>query len=129
MRQLRKFNLPQELLIQFYRDTIETVLCNSITAWYGTASKLDKRRLQRAVRIAERITGVSLPPTEALYAARTRKRAERIVADPLHPGHYLFGLLPSGRRYRTLYTKTSRHRNNFFPLCYQTVKFVVVCGR
>ena len=25
-------------------------------------------------------------------------------------------LLPSGRRYRSLYTKTTRHRNSFFPL-------------
>ena len=28
----------------------------------------------------------------------------------------LFKLLPSGRRYRSLFAKTSRHKNSFFPL-------------
>src|SRR4029434_7416301 len=48
--------------------------------------------------------------------SRARKRAGEIIADPSHPGHNLFQLLPSGRRYRSLYTKTTRHRNSFFPL-------------
>ncbi len=32
-----------------------------------------------------------------------------------HPAHSLFELLPSGRRYRALSTRTTRHRNSFFP--------------
>ncbi|KAK3545103.1 hypothetical protein QTP70_000617 [Hemibagrus guttatus] len=34
LRQLRKFNLPQELLIHFYSAVIESVLCTSITELY-----------------------------------------------------------------------------------------------
>ncbi len=30
----------------------------------------------------------------------------------------LFALLPSGRRYRSLCTRTSRHKNSFFPPCH-----------
>ncbi len=52
LRQLRKFNLPQELLIQFYSAIIESVLCSSITVWFGSATKTDIRRLQRTVRTA-----------------------------------------------------------------------------
>ncbi len=33
--QLQKFNLPQELLKQFYSAIIESVLCLSITVWFG----------------------------------------------------------------------------------------------
>ncbi|KAK3567274.1 hypothetical protein QTP86_015798, partial [Hemibagrus guttatus] len=47
LRQLRKFNLPQELLTQFYSAVIESVLCTSITVWFGSATKSDIRRLQR----------------------------------------------------------------------------------
>ncbi|KAK3539467.1 hypothetical protein QTP70_008494 [Hemibagrus guttatus] len=47
LRQLRKFNLPQELLIQLYSAVIESVLCMSITVWFGSATKSDIRRLQR----------------------------------------------------------------------------------
>ena len=115
LRQLRKFNLPRELLVQFYRGIIESVLCSSITVWFGSATKLDKNRLQRTVRIAGKIIRADLPSMEELYIARVKKRAEKIAADPRHPGHNLFNLLPSGRRYKTLYTKTSRHKNSFFP--------------
>ena len=66
LRQLRKFNLPQELLIQFYSAVIESVLCTSITVWFGSATKSDIRRLQRTVRTAERIIGAPLPTLQDL---------------------------------------------------------------
>ncbi len=53
LRQLRKFNLPQELLKQFYSAIIESVLCTSITVWFSSATKSDLRRLRRVVRTAE----------------------------------------------------------------------------
>ncbi len=57
LRQLRKFNLPQELLKQFYSAVIESVLCRSITVWFGSTTKSGIRRLQRTVRTADRIIG------------------------------------------------------------------------
>ncbi len=36
-------------------------------------------------------------------------------SGPSHPAHSLFELLPSGRLYRALSTRTTRHRNSFFP--------------
>ncbi len=115
LRQLRKFNLPQELLKQFYSAIIESVLCTSITVWFSSATKSDHRRLQRVVRTAERIIGTSLPTLQELYSSRVSKRAGKITLDPSHPAHSLFALLPSGRRYRALSTRTTRHRNSFFP--------------
>ncbi len=55
LRQLRKFNLPQELLKQLYSAIIESVLCTSITVWFSSATKSDLRRQRRVVRTAERI--------------------------------------------------------------------------
>ncbi len=115
LRQLRKFNLPQELLKQFYSAIIESVLCTSITVWFGSATKTDIRRLQRTVRTAERIISAPLPSLQDLYISRVRKRAKNVTLVPSHPAHSLFELLPSGRRYRSLSTKTARHKNSFFP--------------
>ncbi len=115
LRQLRKFNLPQELLKQFYSAIIESVLCTSITVWFSSATKSDLRRLRRVVRTAERIVGTTLPTLQELYLSRVSKRAGKITLDPTHPAHSLFELLPSGRRYRALSTRTTRHRNSFFP--------------
>ncbi len=113
LRQLKKFNLPQAHMTQFYSAVIESVLCSSITVWFGSASKSDIRRLQRTVRTAERIIGVHLPSLQDLYYSRVKKRAGNIITDPSHPGHDLFALLPSGRRYRSLCTRTSRHKKVF----------------
>ena len=95
----------------FYTAVIESVLCTSITVWFGSATKLDKNRLQRSVRSAEKIIGANLPTIQDLHTSRVRKRAGKITA-----GHNLFKLLPSGRRYKSLFAKTSRHKNSFFPL-------------
>ncbi len=121
LRQLR--NLPQELLKQFYSAIIESVLCTSITVWFSSATKSDLRRLRRVVRTAERIIGTTLPTLQELHSSRVSKRAGKITLDPSHPAHFLFELLPSGRRYRALNTRTTRHRNtrttrhrnSFFP--------------
>ncbi len=115
LRQLRKFNLPQELLKQFYSAIIESILCTSITVWFSSATKSDLRRLRRVVRTAERIIGITLPTLQELYLSRVSKRAGKLTLDPSHPAHSLFELLPSGRRYRALSTRTTRHRNSFFP--------------
>ncbi len=115
LHQLKKFNLPQVLLKQFYSAIIETVLCSSITVWFGSATKTDIRRLQRTVRTAERIIGAPLTILQELYTSRVRKRAKKVTLNPSHPAHSLFEPLPSGRRYRALSMKTARHKNSFHP--------------
>ena len=64
---------------------------------------------------AQRITGAPLPSIEALQRKRCLQTPRGIVKDCPHPNHRLFTLLPSGRRYRSLRTRTSRFRGSFFP--------------
>ncbi|KAL0157679.1 hypothetical protein M9458_045755, partial [Cirrhinus mrigala] len=75
LRQLKKFNLPQTLMTQFYSAVIESVL------------KSDTRRLQQTVRTAEKIISVHLPNLQDLYISRVKKRAGNIIQDPSQPGH------------------------------------------
>ncbi|KAL1282557.1 hypothetical protein QQF64_001360 [Cirrhinus molitorella] len=82
LRQLKKFNLPQELLKQFYTAVIESVLCTSITVWFVSATKSDIRRLQRTVRTAERIIGAPLPTLQELYTSRVRKELRKLPWIP-----------------------------------------------
>ncbi len=120
LHQLRKFNLPQELRKQFYFAIIESVLCSSITVWFGSATKTDIRRLQRTVRTAERIIGAPLPSLQELYTSSMRKMAMKVTLDPSNPVYSLFDLLSFGRCYRSLSTKTTRHKNSFSPKPYPT---------
>ena len=115
LRQLKKFNMPQKVMVEFYTAIIESILTSSITIWFAASTAKDKGRLQRIIRSAEKVIGCDLPSLLDLFHSRTSKRACKIIADPSHPGHHLFQRLPSGRRFRAIKTKTLRHLNSFFP--------------
>ncbi|XP_061642779.1 uncharacterized protein LOC133484367 isoform X1 [Phyllopteryx taeniolatus] len=69
LRLLRKHGL----LRQFYTAVIESVLCSSITVWFGAATKKDKLRLQRTIKTAEKFVGTRLTtvPQERAKSSRT----------------------------------------------------------
>ncbi len=115
LRQLRKFRVSPTILKTFYAGTIESVLTQCISVWYGNSSSQDCKALQRVVRLAERISGSALPSLQDIYLKRCRSRAVKIIKDSNHPGNCLFTLLPSGKRFRSLMEKTERLRRSFFP--------------
>ncbi len=115
LRQLRKFRVSPTILKTFYAGTIESVLSQCISVWYGNSSNQDCKALQRVVRLAERISGSALPSLQDIYIKRCRSRAVKIIKDSNHPGNCLFTLLPSGKRFRSLMAKTERLRRSFFP--------------
>ncbi len=61
LRQLRKFRVSPTILKTFYSGTIESVLTQCISVWYGNSSSQDCKALQRVVHLAERISGSALP--------------------------------------------------------------------
>ncbi|KAI4905056.1 hypothetical protein NFI96_016034, partial [Prochilodus magdalenae] len=85
LRRLRKFGLPPDILINFYRCTIESILTACITVWYGSCTAYDRKALKRVVRTAESVIGSCL------------RKTQKIRLDSSHPAHGLFTLLPSGR--------------------------------
>lgn len=115
LRVLRKNNLDQRLLLTFYRSSIESLLTYCLSIWYGSCTAADRGRLQRTVKAAERIVGCPLPSLVDIYTTRCVSRAQSIIKDNSHPATQLFELLPSGRRYRCIKTRTTRLKNSFFP--------------
>ena len=112
LRQLKKFGLRREILVQFYRSAIESILTFSICVWFSGISKRQKGSLDRVVKTASKIVGSEL--TSLIYR-QIQKRAGKIISDQTHPAHHLFELLPSGKRYRCIRTKSNRFRNSFYP--------------
>ncbi len=51
----------------FYRGTIESILTSCITVWYGACNASCRKSLQRIVRAAEKIVGVSLSPPSRTF--------------------------------------------------------------
>ncbi len=97
----------------FYRGTIESILTSCITVWYGACNASCRKSLQRIVRAAEKIVGVSLSSLQDIYSTRLTRKALSIAGDPTHPTHSFFSLLPSGRRLRSLQARTNRLKDSF----------------
>ncbi|KAI4876968.1 hypothetical protein NFI96_008187 [Prochilodus magdalenae] len=95
LRRLRKAHLPPPILTTFYRGTIKSILSSCITAWFGNCTASDRKSLQRIVRTAEKIIGVSLPTIMDIYTTHCIRKTTSIVDDHTHPSHTLFTLLPS----------------------------------
>ncbi len=56
-----------------------------------------------------------LPSLQDIYTRRCTRKAKSIIKDSSHPSHRLLSLLPSGRRLRSIRSRTSRLRDSFFP--------------
>ncbi len=99
----------------FYTCTVESILTGCITAWFGNSTAGNRKALQRVVRTARHIVGGELPSLQDIYTRRCIRKARRIIKDSSHPSHRLLSLLPSGRRLRSIRSRTSRLRDSFFP--------------
>ncbi len=97
LRKLRRARAPVPIKCTFYRGTIESILTSCITVWYGACNASCRKTLQRIVRAAEKIVGVSLPSFQDIYSTRLTRKSLCIAGDPTHPTHSFFSLLPSGR--------------------------------
>ena len=120
LRQLKKFRVNKTILTQFYRAVNESVLTFSITVWFGSASIHNKNTFEGIVTTASKITGSKPPSIESIYTARTLRKATTIISDCTHPKNHLFESLPSGRRFRSIKTRTTRFSNSFYPKAVQT---------
>ncbi len=115
LTRLRKFGTSPRILRSFYTCTVESILTGCITAWFGNSTAGNRRALQRVVRTARHIVGGELPSLQDIYTRRCTRKAWRIIRDSSHPYHRLLSLLPSGRRFRSIRSRTSRLRDSFFP--------------
>ncbi|KAG5261107.1 hypothetical protein AALO_G00300110 [Alosa alosa] len=82
---LKKVHLSFQILENFYCCTIESILTNCVTVWYGNCSASDRIALQRVVKTAQRITGSSLPPlrpSRASDACVRRTASSKAVLTP-----------------------------------------------
>ncbi len=114
LRRLRKFGTSPRILRSFYTCTVERILTGCITAWFGNRTAGNRRALQWVVRTARHIGG-ELPSLQDIYTRRCTRKARRIIKDSSHPSNRLLSLLPSGRRLRSIRSRTSRLRDIFFP--------------
>ncbi len=87
--------------------------CKSVL-WSNDA-QMSLNCFETVVRTACHIVGGELPSLQDIYTRRCTRKARRIIKDSSHQSHSLLSLLPSGRRLRSIRSRTSRLRDSFFP--------------
>src|SRR4029434_8402620 len=112
LRRLKKFGMDSVIFTNFYRCTIESILTGSITVAYGHCRAKDRKVLHSVVKTAEFIIGRELPDLQDTYHTRCLRKAGRILKDCYNPAFRLFTPLPSGRRYRSIRSRTRRLENS-----------------
>ena len=85
LRQLKKFGLRREILVQFYRSAIESILTFSICVWFGGISQRQRGRLDRVVKTASKIVGSELTSLTAIYKDRSKKEQAKLSQTKLTP--------------------------------------------
>lgn len=115
LRVLRKNNITQRLLGFFNRCSIESLLMYCICVWYTSCMVAQRKALQRVINTAQKIVGWPLFILEELHSSRCLKKAQNIIKYTSQ-----FGLLPSGRRYQSLESRTSRFRTSFYSTAITT---------
>jgi hypothetical protein len=109
LRRLKSFGMSPQVLKTLYNCTIENILTDCITAWYGNCSASDHKALQRVVRTAQYTTGDELPAIQDLYTGQCQKalkKKKKTVKDSSHAND--FSLLPQGK------SGTNRTLNSFY---------------
>ena len=98
LRRLRVFGVCKNIMLIFYRATIETILRYGITSWFGNLTVKSKTQIFNLVKTAGRIMGTPAPlnPQE-LFDQATIMQAKTILSDNSHVLSSEFALLNSGK--------------------------------
>jgi len=83
-------------------------------SWYDSCSVRNRKKLQTVMNEAQSITQTSLPFFDSVYTSHCLENAASIIKDPTYGGHTLFHLLPSGKRYKRLRSRTNQLKHSFF---------------
>ena len=115
LRKLREFKVQRNIMQLFYSSVIQSGLIFGCVVWGNYCSAGAKKKLARIERQAKKITGAAQEEVTAIIPRRTITKARNIMADPAHPLNSLYTMLPSGRRFRSLKSRTNRYRDSFVP--------------
>ncbi len=102
----RLFDMSPQILHNFYRCTVESVLTCCLAVWFGNSTTHDRKALQRVIKLAWEVTGTDLPSLQDIYNKRICKWACNIIKDTTHPIHNFFTLMKSGKWYWSTVART-----------------------
>ena len=56
VRKLKKVGVDKSILSMFYQSTVEAIICSCILCWYANSSSNDRKKLNRIIKSAKRLS-------------------------------------------------------------------------
>ena len=118
LRRLRLFGVSTNIMLIFYRASIESILRYGIASWFGNLTVKCKSQISRLANMAGKIMGRSSPPTSlhTIFEQAVVRQAQNIISDTSHVLNPEYVIMRTGRRYRTPTCKYNRYKHSFVPL-------------
>ena len=118
LRRLRLFGVSTNIMLIFYRASIESIMRYGITSWFGNLTVKFKSEITRLAKTAGKIMGMSSPPStlQNIFDQAVLRQARNIISDHAHVLNCEYVLMRTGRRYRTPQCKYNRYKHSFVPL-------------
>ena len=115
LRSLNNLHVDKTILVLFYQALIQSVLTYNLVCYHGNGTQVNRARLDRVRRAAQRVIGQDLPSISDLFEQRVLTKIDKIMGDQGHPlnEHYTFNR--SGIRLRVPRTNRTRFRQSFVP--------------
>lgn len=117
LRKLRSFDISTRLLDVFYQDILANVLFYAVLCWGGSISMDDSNRINKLIKKAGSVIGVTPDSLEVIVERRTRSKLKTILLFDGHPLHNVFKGLRSSFSERLVMPRcsTERLRKSFVP--------------
>jgi hypothetical protein len=112
VRKLRSLKLSRNTLSTFYRCIIQSNFTFCLSNWYKLCTSADIKKLNKIVSCAKKLGCITTNLSD-LYINCLDSKLKKIMENNNHPLHYKFSYLPSGRRLRSIPSRTNRYKNSF----------------
>ena len=109
------FQVNQNILSLFYKSVIESILCFSLTVYYGNSNKKDLKRLNNITRKASKIIGIECVSLSELFCKYCCARTKSIVTNCKHPLYNLYVKMRSSEHFISRRCLTCRLLRSFVP--------------
>lgn len=117
LQRLRLFGVSSNIMLIFYKATIESVLRYGIIVWFGSLTVKSRAQINNVLRVAGKIMGTqTISSLQDIFELCITQQANKILLDSSHVLYPEYTLMNSGRRYRVTLCKYNRYKYSFLPL-------------
>ena len=119
LRKLRSAHVHERILQVFYKAMVESILLFSSVVWLCSGRKEDIQKLERIEKQASKITKEKRSLLDE-HERRVLEKAKEILTNDDHALNKYYNFMRTGKRLRSLPSRTLRFVNSFVPTSIRT---------